>query len=69
MLSTLQAGMHRNHIGAFKKMYILGLILTRQARDGSELSACLQIPCYEPLILKLCHVVQSPVGLWLPFLW
>lgn len=68
MLSTLQAGMHANHIGVFKKMYILGLIVTGQQGMGLH-SACLQISCYEPLILKLCHVVQSPVGLRLPFLW
>ena len=49
-------------------MYILGLIVTGQQGMGLD-SACLHISCYEPLILKLCHVVQSPVGLRLPFLW
>lgn len=51
MLSTLQAGMHVNHIGAFKKMYILGLIVTGQQGMGLD-SACLQISCYDSQTLS-----------------
>lgn len=58
------SGMHANHIGTFiKKMYILGLILTGQARDRSKVSPCLQKSYYEPL----CHIVLSPVGALAPF--
>lgn len=37
MLSTLQAGMHANHIGAFKKNVHHWADSDRAARDGSGL--------------------------------